>query len=459
MTRSLLLLALLVPGTALADITVNEVMINPAGADTDLHWIELYNDGASAVDLTGWTLERAKSAWDLAVPLTGVVPAGGYLVIGEPNVTADLNLPLLDFGNGATSADAIRLLDASGTIIDTLVYGGPNTDGWDDDVRTATDRIAPAPTPGDTLSRVLDGRDSDDASADFANTAATPGSANPVQLSCAFGPGVVINEILPNPAGLDDDLEWIELYNPTDHPADLSGWAIEAGTSGFFDPSYIPPVVLAAREYLVIGQSALPYVDVVVPGFEMGNASSNADAVRILDCGGGVVDTVVYGGPNTDGWLDDSGAAATGALAPFSGRSLGRARDGIDTDDASADFVIFAGPNPGEDNPMVVWTSDAVPGQTFTVFARGADPGQTVFFGRSSGPGTGPCPALLGGLCLDIGNPFLMGTGVADAGGLASYSVFIPSFVSPGINVYLQAAAGLPHAQVSEVVLVTSGTP
>lgn len=38
---------------------------------------------------------------------------------------------------------------------------------------------------------------------------------------------VVINEVEPNPRGTDDGREWVELYNPSNHPVDLAGWSIE----------------------------------------------------------------------------------------------------------------------------------------------------------------------------------------------------------------------------------------
>ena len=38
---------------------------------------------------------------------------------------------------------------------------------------------------------------------------------------------VVINEVEPNPQGIDTDREWIELYNPSNLPVDLGGWTIE----------------------------------------------------------------------------------------------------------------------------------------------------------------------------------------------------------------------------------------
>lgn len=38
---------------------------------------------------------------------------------------------------------------------------------------------------------------------------------------------VVINEVEPNPAGVDTNREWIELYNPLNRPVDLTDWSFE----------------------------------------------------------------------------------------------------------------------------------------------------------------------------------------------------------------------------------------
>jgi len=39
--------------------------------------------------------------------------------------------------------------------------------------------------------------------------------------------GVFIDEILPNPAGADETMEWIEIYNSNNFDVDLSGWQIQ----------------------------------------------------------------------------------------------------------------------------------------------------------------------------------------------------------------------------------------
>lgn len=165
-------------------------------------------------------------------------------------------------------------------------------------------------------------------------------------------PGIVINELLANPASTDTDLEWVEIRNGTGQAADLSGWTVAAGTSSYGDSDPLPPGTgVPAGGYLVVGQTAIPEADVVAPGFSLGNASSNADAVQLRDCTGAVSDTVVYGAPNSDGWLDDFGAiAASLGPEPPDGSTMGRDPDGLDTDQSGLDVVALPYPTPGEAN-------------------------------------------------------------------------------------------------------------
>lgn len=68
-----------------------------------------------------------------------------------------------------------------------------------------------------------------------------------------------------------------------------------------------------------------------------------------------------------------------------------------------------------------------------------ATPGATVAVGYSlTGPGSGACPPALGGLCLDLLDEVVLGTAVADAGGVAALSAPVPP-AATGRAVWLQA--------------------
>lgn len=61
-------------------IVINEIMYNPISGDDADEFIELYNRGASAVDLSWWALTDGVS---YTIPPGTIIPAGGYLVIAK----------------------------------------------------------------------------------------------------------------------------------------------------------------------------------------------------------------------------------------------------------------------------------------------------------------------------------------------------------------------------------------
>ena len=68
----------------------------------------------------------------------------------------------------------------------------------------------------------------------------------------------------------------------------------------------------------------------------------------------------------------------------------------------------------------------ATPGGTASYSVLGAAPGENVHFVRAFGTGSGPCPGVLGGGCLDLdpASVMLMGSAAADAAGIATLELF-----------------------------------
>ncbi len=119
-----------VPATV---IVINEIMQNPvAVSDAAGEWFELFNPGASPVDINGWTL--SDNGADTHVIANGgplFVPAGGYLVMGaEGNsganggVTIDYVYTGIALGN---SADEIVLSNRCLNEIDRVEWDGGAT--------------------------------------------------------------------------------------------------------------------------------------------------------------------------------------------------------------------------------------------------------------------------------------------------------------------------------------------
>lgn len=87
-------LLLAVSGSARAQVIISEIMYNPAGSDTgtgfNKEWIELYNTGAAAVDLTGWAVgDSQDNNWASPFPLGTSIAPGGVLVVTGDATTFD----------------------------------------------------------------------------------------------------------------------------------------------------------------------------------------------------------------------------------------------------------------------------------------------------------------------------------------------------------------------------------
>lgn len=108
-------------------LVINEVMVNPAAStDTDMEWFEVYNAGSKAVNLQNLVIADSAASGRRPYHLISspvVVPAGGYVVLGNnTNTTSNGGVPV-DYAYGsalalANSLDAVKVARVFGT--DTL---------------------------------------------------------------------------------------------------------------------------------------------------------------------------------------------------------------------------------------------------------------------------------------------------------------------------------------------------
>ncbi len=98
-------------------VYINEFEQNPQGSDRNKEWVELYNSGSSAVDVTGWEL-KANHGTPATVTLSGTVPAGGYLIVTKSGYWLD------------NSGEWLTLKDDQGTLVDqTPAFSDSSNDG------------------------------------------------------------------------------------------------------------------------------------------------------------------------------------------------------------------------------------------------------------------------------------------------------------------------------------------
>ncbi len=143
-----------------AQIFINEWMadndatiIDPVDADYE-DWLELYNAGETAADLSGYTLtDNAAAPGTWAFPSGAVVAAKGFLFVwadGESNQTAGASYHT-DFGL-SRSGDEIALHSADGILVDSVSFGSQDGDisqgRWPDGQPETY--FMGSPTPADT---------------------------------------------------------------------------------------------------------------------------------------------------------------------------------------------------------------------------------------------------------------------------------------------------------------------
>ncbi len=167
--------AALIPAFAHAQILISEAMYDPPGSDDNQEWIELYNAGSDAVDITKYTFSDGSSATKHGLnvpPKNGGIGSlamqpGAYLVIADDAATfeaayasvanvIDSTMSLPDPNAGVSNS--ITLYDDQKNLADTFSYtAGTNADNKGDSAQRAGSGIIPAaPTPGSANAQTAD---------------------------------------------------------------------------------------------------------------------------------------------------------------------------------------------------------------------------------------------------------------------------------------------------------------
>jgi hypothetical protein len=211
-----------------------------AGASYTNDFVELYNPGTAAADLTGWTLQYASAAsasWQ-ATTLSGSIPAGRYYLvqlasaaaIGAPLPTPDaMGTTNLAVSGGKVAlvrtADALTCGASAGScssnanVADFVGYGSA----------ADYEGTGAAPTLSSTTAAIRGGEgcaDSGENSADFSTGSPAPRNASAAAHACAAPP--------PNPgksadAAVDIDIEPV-LSITLERPSVSFGSAASGGT-------------------------------------------------------------------------------------------------------------------------------------------------------------------------------------------------------------------------------------
>jgi hypothetical protein len=122
--------------TPVARIIINEIMPNPSAPNDSGEYIEIYNWGTAAQDLQNWKFHGNSLGDTARITTSLIVPAGGYVLLGNNANTARNGGLVLDYAyttfNMNNSGDRVVLKDASGATVDSIAYAStpPTHASW-----------------------------------------------------------------------------------------------------------------------------------------------------------------------------------------------------------------------------------------------------------------------------------------------------------------------------------------
>lgn len=131
MIKLLLIILFFIP--SVNGIRINEIMANPINEDRLNEWVELYNDGDKAINLTSWLIGDLISN-DSLIPLNNgfIIPKGYAIIVNNItefhknfNISSNATLFYVDslIGNGLNNLhDTVYLYDKNLTLIDKVSY-------------------------------------------------------------------------------------------------------------------------------------------------------------------------------------------------------------------------------------------------------------------------------------------------------------------------------------------------
>jgi len=178
---------------------------------------------------------------------------------------------------------------------------------------------------------------------------------------------VVINEFNYDDTS-GDDFEFVELYNRSTQPVDLSNWSLVGDDSNGpnFTETFPVGTILNPGDFLVIGDPNVPNVDILLAS---GFLQNSTESITLFDASQVIVDTLVYEVRST-GIFNPAlveGEGIWGRFTCIEGNesSWSRFRDGFDSNDNGYDFRLQPW-SPGTSNnqpylPTVVEVFDSLP--------------------------------------------------------------------------------------------------
>lgn len=226
---------------ALTNIVINEILAHTDEPEYD--FIELYNTSAADLDIGGAWLSDSVSTNKFQIPNGTTISGHGFSVFFlNTNIVSETNLTF----SLSKSGEDVLFRAPDGTVLDAVRFGAQEN--------------------GVAIGRYPDG------AGDFSTLATSSAGAANAALRANT---VVINELMYNPISDNNNDEYVELYNASASPVDMSNWRLVDGITFQFPVG----TTIGAGEYLVVARNASRlignYPGILSAGNTIGNYSGS----------------------------------------------------------------------------------------------------------------------------------------------------------------------------------------
>ncbi|MFZ2970570.1 MAG: lamin tail domain-containing protein [Minisyncoccia bacterium] len=293
----------------LSKIILTEFLPDPEDSDKDNEFIEIYNNGDGDEDLEGWSIEdKSGKTAVFIIPAKTIIKKGAYKEFYSDETKISLN----------NTGDGVILKNTLGTVISET----PVCDAATEKASFSLDenniwKWTKRPTPGRENIIIYDEPKIEETAKKGSVPKEDEGKVKGEEILSEtaadydYSDGIMITEIFPNPAGMDNKLsyEWIEIYNNGEKDINLKGWQID-------------DILKKGSKAYVVGEDRMikKGTSLVFSSEETKIAFNNSeDEVNLLWPDGTAVDSVQYA-KTKEGFsyalADDGKWAWTSALTP-----------------------------------------------------------------------------------------------------------------------------------------------
>lgn len=225
-----------------AQIAILSFLPNPKGSDTGQEWIEIINLEQREIDISNWQIDDEEGE---SKPYT----------ISNVKLAPNESIKFLDEQTKIVlnnNEDSVRLIKPNKEVQEVINYSNAeddeifsknvSTNDWSRLTASASPEIKQTTQKEVITANLLK---SDDQKTSTISKTKTGQQNDRIE----------ITELLPNPKGVDKNVEWIELYNPTENDTDLTNWQFKINEK----TETIEDIIIKANSYTKIDiKSALP---------------------------------------------------------------------------------------------------------------------------------------------------------------------------------------------------------